>query len=123
MTQIEIILATLLLIAVFYALIQRKARRKQTESYNRISERCSELFRQRNTLARMYLLYVIPKEKITDEKKHKNDGIGLNFICSFHLEGLVASNLSPEELSIMDKVDQLLDGRIFRDGDRFEIPK
>ncbi|MCF7844075.1 hypothetical protein K9M47_04270 [Candidatus Gracilibacteria bacterium] len=121
MTVLEIVLTVLLVMAVMYSYVQKCRRESSDESAQVVGKRCSHLFVQRNAIAREFLLYVIPAEKVQRVKKGKSDP-GLTFMTNGGLSGLVASGLSEQEFAIMAKVDGFLDGKIRREGDRFEIP-
>lgn len=118
--MIEIALTFLLVLAVFYGIAQRVKRSSVEANVQDIKKRCSTLCKQRNALAREYLLHVIPAEKIKKVAKN-NTGSSLTFYCG-GLHGLIASDLNLKEFLIISRVDGLLDGGIRRDGDRFEIP-
>ncbi len=122
MSEIEAVLTFLFVLAVFYGIMQRKKRKSAESCVQGMKNRFSQLCEQRNTLAREYLLHVIPAEKIQKVAKRQYQQ-SLTFVIDGSLHGLVASSLNEEELAIMDKVDSLLDGRIRRDGDRFQIPE
>lgn len=100
------------------------SKRKTTRHLNQVQlleKRIAELYANREALAKMLLLRGIAPGRIRYVQREERHP-GLTFSVSSELHGLLVSNPTPEEMELLTLVDKLLDGKLPRRENTYQIP-